>query len=159
MWTASSQQAHNVKTTSYQRRCDVITSHDHVASTLIRRHFDVVCLLDYYPGLPDNTFFFLISLCLEMFHWLPVTNRGNTWSLLHKHRNAKHVCIHHILATVILGYTTSLLVWIEHSEPPPSGGSGNCAAVPVGRTYKHGSNSENFVILPANVDLCQANSW
>ena len=34
-----SQWAHNVKMTSYQR--------DHVASTLIRRHFDVMCLLGY----------------------------------------------------------------------------------------------------------------
>ena len=64
------QQAHNIKMTSYQRRCDVTSKskwrrinvdatwhqndvvstsmrRDHVASTLIRRrrHFDVVCLL------------------------------------------------------------------------------------------------------------------
>ena len=34
-----SQQAHNPRMTSYQRRCDVI------ASTLIRRHFNIVCPL------------------------------------------------------------------------------------------------------------------
>ena len=44
----TTQQAHNIKTTSYQRRCDVIITskwRDHVASTLIRRHFDVMCPL------------------------------------------------------------------------------------------------------------------
>ena len=46
--------------TSYQRRCD-----DHVASTLIRRHFDNVCLLGY---LRENVDFrkhtvFIVNYC------------------------------------------------------------------------------------------------
>ena len=54
-WTVLSQQAHNIKMTSNQRRCDV------VASTLIRRHFNVVCPLGY----PAWNWFFLAGILVE----------------------------------------------------------------------------------------------